>query len=96
MTISGKQSSVSWVPKQSQNIELLLVNKKGTALGSSPKYKIILEEETRSPMPETSDSNSTPPALPVKKRRFKTGDDKAAAETGELPPAIPVKNRGLI
>jgi len=45
MTISGKQSSISWVPKQSQNIELLLANKKGIALGSRPKYKIVLEED---------------------------------------------------
>ncbi len=45
MTISGKQSSISWVPKQSQNIELLLMNKKGIALGSVPTYKIVLEKD---------------------------------------------------
>lgn len=45
INISREQSSISWVPKHSQSIKLLLVNKEGIALGSIPNYKIVLEED---------------------------------------------------
>ena len=45
MKISGEQGAISWIPDHSQNIMLLIVNEEGIALGSTPNYKIVLEED---------------------------------------------------
>ncbi len=45
MMIAGKQSSVSWVPDQSENIKLLISNQKGITLESIPNYKIDLVKD---------------------------------------------------
>ncbi|RKY51910.1 MAG: hypothetical protein DRP93_09065, partial [Candidatus Neomarinimicrobiota bacterium] len=45
MEIAGEQSSVSWIPAQSQNVKLMIVNKEGIAPGSVPNYKIVLEKD---------------------------------------------------
>ncbi|MCF7832601.1 MAG: hypothetical protein K9N05_03355 [Candidatus Marinimicrobia bacterium] len=45
LEILDRQGHISWIPENSDNIKLLLVNKNGIALESAPVYKIELEKD---------------------------------------------------